>query len=61
MNLPERGHPVKLSQSQQKALKDELLPLLRPYFQHQGWPDLATADTATEILLGVFGDLGVRL
>jgi hypothetical protein len=50
-----------LSQSQQKALREELLPLMRPYIQCQGWPDLVTADAATEILLGLFGDLGVRL
>ena len=37
----------------------ELLPLLTPYFHHQGWPSLEAADTATEVLVDLFREMGV--
>jgi hypothetical protein len=40
-------------------LAAELQPLFRPYFEHQGWPSLATADTATEVLVDLFREMGV--
>jgi hypothetical protein len=52
---------VKLSQSQQQEFKEELQPLLQPYFDHQGWPSLDAADTATQVLLDFFRELGVRV
>jgi hypothetical protein len=37
----------------------ELGPLLMPYFHHQGWPSLEAADTATEVLVEIFREMGV--
>jgi len=52
---------MKLSQSQKAELKAELQPLLRPFFEHQGWPSLDAADTATGVLVQWLTELGVRL
>jgi hypothetical protein len=52
---------MKLSQNQKKELEQELVPLLRPYFEHQGWGSVRDADTATQILVDMFREWGVRV
>jgi uncharacterized protein (DUF2267 family) len=43
----------------QAELAAELRPLLAPYFAHQWWPSLEEADTATEVLVDLFHEMGV--
>ncbi len=51
----------RLSLNQRRGLAEEVRPLLAPYFEHQGWPSLAAADTATDVLVQLLRDMGVRL
>ena len=49
----------RIPQPAAEAWHDELLPLLEPYFGHQGWPSVEEANTATQVALSYLRDLGV--
>lgn len=51
----------RLSLNQRKGLTEEVRPLLAPYFLHQGWPSLPAADEATDKIVQLLRDMGVRI
>jgi hypothetical protein len=60
-----KGKKLKLSERMLPSVKAEiaaeLAPLFAPYFEHQGWPSLETADTASEVLVDLFREMGVMI